>query len=247
MAATTILGFDQDAVKNLYLFTRALSFVGVGDANNPTVQTIIEAIDDEAGQPKVAELATTKESEFEEEVINIFFQVKYNDDGTKVERTPSLSLRNKVRLAREICVEWVKLQSKDTTQPQTHTPPLTPTPPISTVTSRKLKLKDLVDQITEEEADLLTDVQVAACYAKFEALMGEDEEPGREEDPTIEQLSAVQHLLTTGTSPYVDFGIFGPYGHRILRKVKLTGVKWNASNELARIEINGPATYDLVR
>ena len=130
-------------------------------------------------------------------------------------------------------------------QALTQLPPGSQPAPPSAVATRKLKLKELVDQISEEECDYLTETQIAACYARFETLMGEGERPPKAEDPTQEQLSAVAHLIKTGVNPYVDFGIFGPYGQRILKKVRLTGVKFNNNDELVRIEINGPANYGM--
>ena len=47
----------------------------------------------------------------------------------------------------------------------------------STVTGRKLKLKELVDQVSEEECDALTDEQWPAAYARYEATMGKDDKP----------------------------------------------------------------------
>ena len=83
-----------------------------------------------------------------------------------------------------------------------HTPRMDIT---STVGIRKLKLKELVDQVSEEECELLTDQQVLACYARWETLMGTNEKPPENQDPTPEQLSAINHLIKVGVVPYADF------------------------------------------
>lgn len=111
------------------------------------------------------------------------------------------------------------------------------------VAKRKLKLKEIIDQISEEECEVMSETALAAAYARYEALFGEGESPPVDEDPTEEQLSALNHLLNTNLCPYVDFGIFGPHGHRILKKVKLISSRFNNRNELVKIELNGPATY----
>ena len=89
------------------------------------------------------------------------------------------------------------------------------------VAKRKLKLKEIIDQSSEEECEVMSETAIAAAYARYEALFGEGESPPVDEDPTEEQLSALNHLLSTNLCPYVDFCIFGPHGHRILKKVKL--------------------------
>ena len=82
----------------------------------------------------------------------------------------------------------------------------------STVTGRKLKLKELVDQVSEEECDALTDEQWLAAYARYKATMGKDDKPPEEEERTLGQLSAVSYLIKSYANPYVDFGCFGPTG-----------------------------------
>ena len=115
----------------------------------------------------------------------------------------------------------------------------------TTVLKRRLKLKELVGQINEDECEPLSDVEIAACFARFEVLMGQDEVPPTGEEPTEEQLSAISFLLKSGLNPYADFGIFGPYGHRIMKKVRLLGSRMNAQQQWQRIELYGPANYSM--
>ena len=95
------------------------------------------------------------------------------------------------------------------TVPAPATPPKAKEEP-GTVTGRKLKLKEPVDQVSEGECDALTDEQWPAAYARYEATMGKDDKPPEEEEPTLEQLSAVSYLIKSGVNPYVDFGGSGP-------------------------------------
>ena len=44
--------------------------------------------------------------------------------------------------------------------------------------------------------------------------------PEEEEEPTIEQLSALEKKLTLGKPPYCDFGVFAPFGRNALRASK---------------------------
>ena len=58
------------------------------------------------------------------------------------------------------------------------------------VSKRRLKLKKLIDQINEDECEPLSNMEIAACCARLEVLMGQDEVPPIGEEPTEEQLSA---------------------------------------------------------
>ena len=132
--------------------------------------------------------------------------------------------------------------------PAPATPPKPKEEP-STVVGRKLKLKELVDQVSEEECDALTDEQWLAAYARYEATMGKDDKPPEEEEPTLEQLLAVSYLIKSGVYPYVDFGVFGPHGQRMMKKIKLQCHVWNNDNppQLVKVEIKGPATHSIWR
>eukprot|EP00972_Heterocapsa_arctica_P079975 11785536-Heterocapsa_arctica.AAC.1 len=62
-----------------------------------------------------------------------------------------------------------------------------------------------------------------------------------EEDVTAEQYSALRHLLTTNRVPYADFAVFGPFGSRIRRKTKFSGMMISAGGVLERTELLGPS------
>lgn len=245
MAATTTLkylGHDIAVVHDLETFVDALSLVGFNGKDDPTVVNILQALQ-EGPELESSVIAALTNEEFETEVVANFYHMVAAEGGEPQQNVPSATMKAKVRKARMLCLEaaWPTVKP----EPVPTTAPTTSAPQQSTVATRKLKLKELVDRISEEECDPLSDVEIAHCYARFETLMGTDERPAKSEDPTQDQLSAVAHLLRTGVNPYVDFGIFGLYGQRILKKVRLTGVKFDNDNELVRIEINGPANYGM--
>ena len=242
MPTTMFMGFDSVAVHGLKTYAEALELAGLVGKNAPTVKAIIVDTLDEDMDLTVAVIASMPETDYEEEIVKCFINTYEDEAGEIKEKAPSSTLKARIRNARLLCVEstWPTIsptQSATTTTAPADMP--------STVTARKLKLKDLVDQISEEECEILSEAAIATCYARYEAIMGFDERPAKSEDPTQEQLSAVAYLLRTGINPYVDFGIFGPYGQRILKKVRLTGAHFNNENELVRIEINGPANYGM--
>ena len=113
------------------------------------------------------------------------------------------------------------------------------------VTERRIKLKEWTDQLTEDECLQMTAVEYARCQAVYEAVYGKDERPPEGEDVTIEQMSAVRYLLNADPNPTVDFNILGPYGHRTVRRVKLIGQFMGNDGNYHKIEILGPATFDM--
>ncbi len=47
-----------------------------------------------------------------------------------------------------------------------------------------------------------------------------------------------------GSTPYVDFALFGPHSVRTLRRLKFTGMQLNAAGALAPVEFYGPASCE---
>jgi hypothetical protein len=110
------------------------------------------------------------------------------------------------------------------------------------VAGKSIKLSQVVDQTSDEEARMLDQVAIRAAYARYDARLGGSPPPDHE--PTYEQLSAMSHLNALDGCPYVDFAIFGPHAVRIIRKLKLTGMCLNANGELFRSELSGPTSYE---
>lgn len=79
------------------------------------------------------------------------------------------------------------------------------------------------------------------AFARFEVVYGKGERPPKESEPTPEQITAVRHLLDQGSVPYRDFAIFGPYGMRVMKKVKLSGVTLGRDGSVKSQEFHGPA------
>ena len=74
----------------------------------------------------------------------------------------------------------------------------------------------------DREDETVSDAKLTAAYVNYKTLMGE--EPLRDEDVTKYQISAVQNLLDHSLVPYCDFSVWGPHGHRILKKSKCRGL-----------------------
>ena len=82
-------------------------------------------------------------------------------------------------------------------------------------------------------------------YLRYETLNGKGERPPKDSEPTAEQVSSLLHLINQGHPPYADFAIFGPYGHRLYKKIKLSGVTIGRDGTLKSVELHGPANIGL--
>ncbi len=52
-------------------------------------------------------------------------------------------------------------------------------------------------------------------------------------------------MISTGSTPYVDFAIFGPYGRRLLRKLTFISYHYNApEGTWKRLELPGPPDFE---
>ena len=45
-------------------------------------------------------------------------------------------------------------------------------------------------------------------------------------------------------APYVDFAVWGPHGHRIQKKISLTGMHFNSDGSMRKVELFGPPDLD---
>eukprot|EP00971_Amphidinium_carterae_P046942 924384-Amphidinium_carterae.1 len=56
----------------------------------------------------------------------------------------------------------------------------------------------------------------------FVKLMGGP--PSEEEECSMDQLACLKHRLDERQAPFCDFGVFTPFGDRLQRKLRLTGM-----------------------
>jgi len=118
--------------------------------------------------------------------------------------------------------------------------PSAATPPISTAAARRIKLSSIISQVDDTEI-LMADDEVLKAFARYERVYGKGDRPPNGTEPTSEQLSAVKHLLDSNCCPYTDFPVFGPYGQRIYKKVKLSGYQIARDGQLTSVELHGPS------
>ena len=123
-------------------------------------------------------------------------------------------------------------------------PPPSGVAPVS-VLVKKTKLSQILKQGDDTEIDILPETSIAVGHGRWEAAFGPGKRPAEECECTKEQLSAVKHLLDCDCVPYVDFAIWGPFGHRIERKLRLTGQILQSDGTFRHVEIAGPPNLEV--
>ena len=82
---------------------------------------------------------------------------------------------------------------------------------------RKMKLSQVADQGDESEFTVMPEAAKASFYTKYVTKVGGL--PADEEDPTVEQVSAViRKVKMLGQPPYCDFAVFVPFAKRHRRR-----------------------------
>ena len=186
-------------------------------------------------------LATVKVADFEAIVANWRIPT-----APGVQRAPTLVETGQAALVLRAC-QLVGGKGKTLTEMQAEiaaanakAAPLVPPVVAPAVGTRKVKLNTVSSQVDDTEVNLMEEAEVVKLYKEYEKVYGPNERPPKDAEPTSEQISAVSHLLDNGMPPFVDFAIFGPFGHRIERKVKLSGMMIGRDGQMRQVELHGP-------
>jgi hypothetical protein len=113
----------------------------------------------------------------------------------------------------------------------------TPKPPPTQV----VKVSEVADVTKTSEAPVLDDEAIKSAFKQYERKMWT--EPRPEQEPTVDQLSALAHLLSQHCC-YVDLSIWGPHGMRILKQMKVSGLIMSAGGEFIHHEFKGPPSIE---
>ena len=117
-----------------------------------------------------------------------------------------------------------------------------PAPPNAGAASvTKVKLCNIIDQYNDGEVDQKTPQDMEAGYKKYISRLGAM--PEAAEDVTLKQFSGLAALFQSQAAPYVDFATFGPYGLRIEKKSRFSGLKMGSDGNLHQVEMFGPPTF----
>ena len=112
----------------------------------------------------------------------------------------------------------------------------------SLINTPTIKIGRVIDQKLDEEITYLPQAELQAMYSRYVKIM--DEKPPRDVAVTPEQLTALQHLLTTGRPPYVDMSLFGPHFVRMQKRIALAGARMDSKGVMRDVEMYGPPNID---
>ena len=109
------------------------------------------------------------------------------------------------------------------------------------VPERKMKYSAVLDQGDESEFTIPSETQKQAWLEGYINLTGGL--PLEQEEPSLEQVAALQKRLAAGFGPYADFSVFLPYGRKAHRSQKYRTYIPTQEGYLVR-EIPGPSNFD---
>lgn len=106
----------------------------------------------------------------------------------------------------------------------------------------KIKIATVMDQASDMEVGLLPEDLIREKRKNYRVLMGDA--PIEQADITDVQLSAFVYQTATGAPPYCDFGVWGPYGARIERRLRFRAHHLSADGKWATTEVPGADSLD---
>lgn len=108
--------------------------------------------------------------------------------------------------------------------------------------ARKLKLSAVLDPTLDAEIQPLSSEEATRMYNDYRNAFGDF--PTADSDVSMDQLAAVRQVVESGSVPYADFSVFGPFGQRLLRKQTFMSYHLNvATGEWQKREQPGPGDY----
>ena len=154
------------------------------------------------------------------------------------------------RLARRICwinsggewLEWVDPNPWETTRGDSEKKPVEE--PVEGQKTRKLKLSNILDQMDDSEFMVEPEEARQKWLRRFKEITGGY--PLEEEEPTLEQVSAIKRKVDGGLAPFADFSIFVPYGKRAMKTAKYRSYQLDPSTGGYTVkELLGPSSFGM--
>ena len=108
----------------------------------------------------------------------------------------------------------------------------------------------VINQAMKGTIAALPKPELTAHFAKYKAVFGRNPLPNQECTPV--QLGGLKCMLDGGGAPYLDFGVWGPNQHRLLRRMRFNGLRIGPNGTMQTVELLGPgdlaswqASYEL--
>ena len=118
-------------------------------------------------------------------------------------------------------------------------PPAAPSNP--TVGERKMKFASVLDQADETEFQIAPESQRQAWLEVFIRKVGGL--PQEAEEPTVEQLSALNRRINSGGTPFADFGVWLPFGRKAMKAHRYRTFLPSPEGGCIMREMPGPASF----
>ena len=123
--------------------------------------------------------------------------------------------------------------------PPVMAPPVTPPPGV------KVKLSTVIDQGTDQEVTMLPAETLTNMRRRYITAFGD--EPLQRAEVTDTQLTALNFKCEQGVAPYADFGVWGPHGARLERKMRFTSHVVSPDGTWRTVEMPGADCLDTWR
>lgn len=107
-------------------------------------------------------------------------------------------------------------------------------------TNSEKKLSTLFGAV-DVQLKRLSPESITDLFQKYKESRGEF--PFQEVEPSEDQLSALQQMLSSGLCPYVDFSMFGPDNNKFQENMKYLASRYDSANQTwSKVELPGPRT-----
>ena len=117
--------------------------------------------------------------------------------------------------------------------------------PRAPVGGLKVRLSQVVDQGSDQEVVMLSPDRLLKARRAYHELYGEPPLPAH--DPTDAQLTGLAYKVENGAAPYVDFGVWGPHGARLERRLRFTSFVQAPGGTYRTVELPGAECLDTWR
>ena len=166
------------------------------------------------------------------------------DDGPSTMEAVRMGLAlNAVRL--KFDMELVDLLPPPAGTTPAPAPAPVPTALPQPVVGVKVKLSQVIDQGMDQEVPILGSTPIGIMRRRYIAVHGDP--PLQKAEVTDAQLTALDFKVGQGLAPYADFGVWGPHGARMERRMRFTSHVFGPDGTWRTVELPGADCLDTWR
>ena len=106
-----------------------------------------------------------------------------------------------------------------------------------------MDLAPITSQMARGKVALISIEEEATFYDRRRKVYRKFLPRGRE--VTREQIAGFRMIIKSGAAPYLDFGVWGPNHHRLVRKLRFNGAMLIREGGFKDVEILGPLVFHM--